>query len=99
MPKKLHPYYDKPLLLSLFPPTNLIFLSRKLGYSRAGKMTLANGHYDGGQEYLEVRYNEAVARREVIERDKARGVLVRRLGWPAAMLTLMSLTGKKISCL
>ena len=58
-------------------------------------MTLANGHYDGGQEYLEVRYNEAVARREVIERDKARGVLVRRLGWPAAMLTLMSLTGKK----
>jgi len=68
-------------------------VSRKLGYSRAGKMTLANGHYDGGQEYLEVRYNEAVARREVIERDKARGVLVRRLGWPAAMLTLMSLTG------
>ena len=62
-------------------------------------MTLANGHYDGGQEYLEVRYNEAVARREVIERDKARGVLVRRLGWPAAMLTLMSLTGKNNSCL
>ena len=27
------------------------------------------------------------------ERDKARGVIMRRLGWPAAMLTLIGLTG------
>ena len=58
-----------------------------------GRMTLANGHLDGGQEFLEVRYTEAVARRSVIERDRARGVMVRRLGWPAAMLALMALTG------
>ena len=56
-------------------------------------MTLANGHLDGGQEFLEVRYAEAVTRRSVIERDRARGVMVRRLGWPAAMLALMALTG------
>ena len=56
------------------------------------RMSLANGHYDGGQ-YLELRLSEAVGRRQVIERDRARGVMVRRLGWPAAMLTLMSLTG------
>ena len=69
-------------------------ISKRYGYSN-GKMTLANGHYDGGHgtEYLEVKYCEAVARREVIERDRARGVMVRRVGWPAAMLTLMSLTG------
>ena len=56
-------------------------------------MTLANGHLDGGQEFLEVRYSEAVTRRSVIERDRARGVMVRRLGWPCAMLALMALTG------
>ena len=56
-------------------------------------MTLANGHLDGGQEFLEVRYAEAVSRRSVIERDRARGVMVRRLGWPAAMLALTALTG------
>ena len=69
-------------------------VSKRYGYSN-GQMTLANGHYDGGHgtEYLEVKYCEAVARREVIERDRARGVMVRRVGWPAAMLTLMSLTG------
>ena len=58
-----------------------------------GRMTLANGHLDGGQEFLEVRYSEAVTRRSVIERDRARGVMVRRLGWPCAMLALMALTG------
>lgn len=57
-----------------------------------GRMSLANGHYDDAQ-YLELRYAEAVSRREVIERDRARGVMIRRLGWPAAMLSLMSLTG------
>ena len=60
-----------------------------------GAMTLANGHLDGGQEFLEVRYTEAVNRRSVIERDRARGVMVRRLGWPAAMLALMALTGNE----
>ena len=56
-----------------------------------GKMSLANGHHD--REYLELQHGEAVARRLVIERDRARGVVLRRLGWPAAMLSLMSLTG------
>ena len=56
-----------------------------------GKMNLANGHHD--REYLELQHGEAVARRLVIERDRARGVVLRRLGWPAAMLSLMSLTG------
>ena len=61
-----------------------------------GRMSLANGHYDDAQ-YLELRYAEAVSRREVIERDRARGVMIRRLGWPAAMLSLMSLTGENIN--
>ena len=46
-----------------------------------------------GAEYLQIKYCEAVARREIIERDKARGVIMRRVGWPAAMLTLIALTG------
>ena len=56
-------------------------------------MTLANGHLDGGQEFLEVSYAEAVTRRSVIEKGRAWGVMVRRLGWLAAMLALMALTG------
>ena len=55
-------------------------------------MTLANGHLDGGQEFLEVSYAEAVTRRSVIEKGRAWGVMVRRLGWPAAMLALKALT-------
>ena len=74
----------------------------------SGKM-MANGYYGSvnsevllsdsavnccnGVEYLQIKYCEAVARREIIERDKARGVIMRRLGWPAAMLTLIGLTG------
>lgn len=68
-------------------------VKKKKDRRHTGRMTLANGHLDGGQEFLEVRYTEAVTRRSVIERDRARGVMVRRLGWPAAMLSLMALTG------
>ena len=73
------------------------------------KMTLANGYegsvsvrgnispmnrtYFSGAEYLQIKYCEAVTKREIIERDRARGVIIRRLGWPAAMLTLIGLTG------
>ena len=70
-------------------------VKKKMDRRHQGRMTLANGHLDGGQEFLEVRYTEAVTRRSVIERDRARGVMVRRLGWPAAMLALMALTGKE----
>ena len=49
--------------------------------------------YFSGAEYLQIKYCEAVTKREIIERDKARGVIIRRLGWPAAMLTLIGLTG------
>ena len=34
-----------------------------------------------------------LSRRSVIERNSARCVMVRRLGWPAAMLALTALTG------
>jgi len=44
-------------------------------------------------QYLERKHDEAVDRRVVIEKARSRGVLARKLGWPIAMLTLITLTG------
>jgi len=44
-------------------------------------------------QYLERRLDDAVDKRENIERARNRGVLARKLGWPLAMLALMALTG------
>jgi len=72
---------------------------KKVGAERQGGrlMNMAPVAFGPGEadmlQYLERRLEEAVDKREGVERARSRGVLARRLGWPIAMLTLIGLTG------